>query len=330
MKIHPVTQCWPIMGEDDYAELIEDIRAKGLLHPLVMQGDVLLDGRNRLKACEELGIKPDMVQYVGDDPAGYIISTNRRRNLTPGQRAMVAEKLAGLKHGGDRKHEVIKGSKEPLILNQEQAAETMGVSEASLKRAREIRHTAPDLAAKVESGEMTLWAAHKVAKPHVAQNSGDNEWYTPKAYAESARVVMGKIDIDPASSETANKIVKAGKIFTQDNDGLKQDWSGKLWLNPPYSTGLIDKFAAKTVTEYEQGHISEALVLVNNATETRWFARLCSVATGFCFPTGRVKFWHPRKKAAPLQGQAVVYFGKHWQRFANEFRQYGIVAKIEK
>jgi ParB family chromosome partitioning protein len=328
-SVHPVTACWPMMAPDEMAELIADIKIKGLQDPIILIGDVLLDGRNRLKACQEAGIEPQFIQYEGDDPAGYIISTNQRRNLTLGQRAMVAEKLAGLKDGqrADRQG----SSKELAILSQEQAAAASGTSVASLKRAREIRTIDPELAKKVESGDMTLGAAHETAKPHVAHSSGDNEWYTPKKLAESAHKVMGEITLDPASTLEANKIVKAKDIFTAEDDGLKQNWAGKLWMNPPYESALIGKFAEKLASSIESGKVIEALVLVNNATETRWFARLCSVASGLCFPTGRVKFWHPHKEkqAVPLQGQAVLYIGNQYNKFIEEFGQYGIVAKIE-
>ena len=49
-----------------------------------------VDGRNRLRACEIAGIKPRKEQLNGQDPVAYILSTNDRRDMTQGQRAIVA------------------------------------------------------------------------------------------------------------------------------------------------------------------------------------------------------------------------------------------------
>jgi hypothetical protein len=71
----------------------------------------------------------------------------------------------------------------------------------------------------------------------VLHSSESNEWYTPAKFVNAARKLMGDIDLDPASSEAANKAVKAGKIFTIDDDGLSKKWKGRVWLNPPYGRG---------------------------------------------------------------------------------------------
>jgi ParB family chromosome partitioning protein len=159
---------------------------------------------------------------------------------------------------------------------------------------------------------------------HVSQNSGENEWYTPPQFIESARLVMGSIDTDPASSPIANAAVKANRFFTKDEDGLKQKWEGNVWMNPPYAQPLMSQFAEKLVTELDAGNIEQAIVLVNNATETQWFQTMHRRATAVCFNKARIRFLDPEgKPGAPLQGQVFLYFGANVEGFLDEFAAHG-------
>lgn len=163
---------------------------------------------------------------------------------------------------------------------------------------------------------------HKIrkSKPHVSHNSHDDEWYTPSDYIESARKVMSSIDLDPASNEHANKTVKAEQFFTEQDNGLQQIWYGNVWLNPPYSSTLVQLFADKVALQ----EFDQAIVLVNNATETRWFRTLVDEADAIVFKTGRIKFLkRDGQHNTPLQGQAFIYYGDNPERFMDEFEQYG-------
>jgi phage N-6-adenine-methyltransferase len=163
-----------------------------------------------------------------------------------------------------------------------------------------------------------------VTKPHVANNTGDNEWYTPAHIIEAARSVMGGIDLDPASSEVANATVQATTYYTEMDNGLAQDWSGRVWMNPPYASDLIGGFCAKLVRHYRDGEIDQSIVLVNNATETGWFCELISVASAIVFPKGRIRFLKgDGVLGAPLQGQAIIYIGNQSQLFYDQFVNYG-------
>jgi ParB family chromosome partitioning protein len=165
--------------------------------------------------------------------------------------------------------------------------------------------------------------AEDFKKPHVSNNSGENEWYTPEHIIERARAVLGNIDLDPASCELANETVKAENYYTKEDDGLENDWYGNIWLNPPYAQPLIKHFSVKVRDEdYEQ-----AIVLVNNATETEWFRNMFYRCAAICFTSARIKFIDTDGNAtgSPLQGQAIFYVGGNKELFAEKFSDLGII-----
>jgi ParB family chromosome partitioning protein len=169
------------------------------------------------------------------------------------------------------------------------------------------------------------------AAAHVSENTGVPEWYTPSEYIEAARVVLGRIDLDPASSKIAQKTVRAIQYFSIDDDGLAQAWAGRVWLNPPYTSDLVVKFVGKLCGHFEASEVSQAILLVNNATETQWFQQAAGSASALCFPAGRIKFLDENgKPGAPLQGQSILYMGKHADKFVAEFKGFGFCCEVRK
>lgn len=101
-EAHPVADLFPMLADDELQELVDDIKRRGLIQPIVLdpQGRVL-DGRNRLAACELAGVEPAFETYEGDDPDGYALAVNiARRHLTTGARAIIAAKAARLNGRG--------------------------------------------------------------------------------------------------------------------------------------------------------------------------------------------------------------------------------------
>jgi len=142
-----------------------------------------------------------------------------------------------------------------------------------------------------------------------AAGTGNNEWYTPPEYVELARLVLGHIDLDPASNEYAQSWIQAGQYFTQENDALFQDWRGTVWLNPPYAQPGMTQFIEKFLEEFDKGDIPAAILLTHNTTETKWFQKLIEKSTAICFPSRRIPFVSETgEKAQPVNGQAFFYF----------------------
>src|SRR5262245_53163976 len=97
-SFHPACLAFPMMAEAELHELAEDIRHRGQLHPVVMHQGQVLDGRNRLAACEIAGVEPRFTDWTGTgSPTEWVIGTNlTRRHLTASQRAVVALDLLPL------------------------------------------------------------------------------------------------------------------------------------------------------------------------------------------------------------------------------------------
>lgn len=162
-------------------------------------------------------------------------------------------------------------------------------------------------------------------------SSNTNEWYTPPQYIEAARAVMGTIDLDPASHEKANQGVKATTFYTIHDNGLAYPWNGRVWLNPPYGKDGIDSnqkiWTTRLINQYTAGVTTEAILLVNAATDTEWFAPLWDYP--ICFTNHRIRFIdeNGEQQSQPTHGNVFVYFGSNVERFTEEFSKYGVIAK---
>jgi len=211
--------------------------------------------------------------------------------------------------------------------NQQEPVETptladMGLDKRTSKLAQDIANLPDKQIEAVKDGLLSLSRA--VSNNHVSDGSFD--WYTPIKCINSAREVMGSIDIDPASSDTAQKKIKANKYYTRETNGLDKKWTGNVWLNPPYSMPEIKLFIDKLLVEYESGNVKQAIVLTNNSTDTQWFHSLSKFP--FCLTKGRLSFWNSEGETlAARQGQSLFYLGNNVDKFVDNFKQFGVVVR---
>lgn len=346
----------PPLSSEERAQLEANILRDGCRDPLVVWNGLLLDGHNRYEICRQHGIGFNIVEIdlPDRDAAEDWVDANQlgRRNLTPDQASLLrgrrynrTKKARGFEEPGPGRGKTLAQS-EPSFSTAEKLADTHGVSPATIKRdgqfaaavdalkpavpdieQRVMRGEVPSRSAVVEAAKEPEKAAEILGKPHVSNNSGNNEWYTPAEYISAARAAMGGIDLDPATSETANRTVQAPAFYTAEDDGLSRTWHGRVWMNPPYAQPLVSQFADAVSDKFDAGEIEQACVLVNNATETAWFQRMVASASAVCFPRGRVRFLNPAGEpvGAPLQGQAVIYFGANVDDFSRAFMSFGPV-----
>ena len=143
---------------------------------------------------------------------------------------------------------------------------------------------------------------------------------------DRVRVVLGAIDLDPASSRVAQKTVKAKRYFSEIEDALSREWHGRIFMNPPYYRDDMPRFVEKLIGEFRAGRICQAIALVHSLTDPSWFHDLAACASAICFTRGRIPFVSPYGEAnAPVHGSAFFYLGPCPAKFSEAFGAIGLV-----
>lgn len=215
-QFHELSDIFPMMSDSEYRELKNDIQENGLIEPIWLHENKIIDGRNRYKACHELGIEIQTRELNGDtSPLALVISLNlKRRHLNESQRAMIAARIANIEHGGDRKSN--QAVNLPLdSVGQNKAAELLNVGERTLRYAKEVQESgAPELISAVDTGEIAVSDAAKIAdrpkeeQKEIIQKAKENK----ATLATTAR----RIDIQKQNKSAKQSKDKEVKLYHSD------------------------------------------------------------------------------------------------------------------
>ena len=220
MQFHPVANVFPMMEGAELQALADSIRANGQREAIWLHPDgSILDGRNRYRACAMCSppIEPKTRKWAGEKGSeiSFVIDLNlKRRHLNESQRAMVAARLEGLGHGGDR-------SKMPIgSLTRAQASAAMGVGERTTARAREVIEKAtPEVIAQIDAGDMPVSFAATIA---------DAPKETQRAIAK-----MVAEGVKPTEAARQQRRAELGGKVAALPDGKHR----VIYLDPPWAYG---------------------------------------------------------------------------------------------
>jgi len=290
-RVHPAAEVFPLIEGPAFDELVADVQANGLREPCWLDSDgTLIDGRNRLRACEAAGIEPRYQVYRGDDVVGLIVSLNlKRRHLSEDERAFLATRLiphyeqqgreAKAKAGASAAPGSPKKDSAGLhYLSQDnakrathKAAADVNVAPRKVAQAKRIAEQAPDLIEPVVKGQMSMSKAETIVRNRasgIADSDGD-AWYTPRWLFDQLGVTF---DVDVCAPRNQDhRTAPAAHYYTEDDDGLQQQWHGLVWCNPPYST---PESWADRMIEHKRG-----LMLTHMPNNARWAVRAQRAAT---------------------------------------------------
>lgn len=159
LKQHPLSAAFPAMSADDFAALVEDIKANGQREPIMLYEGMVLDGWHRYRACVQLGIKPQQFTFSGMDPVGFVLSHNlHRRHLTPSQRAAAVVACSEWAPA----HRPKKAETISAFSRDKDMAKAAGTSDRTIRDAK-VAHKA-GLTDAVKSGALTAHEAAQVAR----------------------------------------------------------------------------------------------------------------------------------------------------------------------
>jgi ParB-like chromosome segregation protein Spo0J len=241
-EAHPLAAVFPMMDEDAFQAFKEDIRVNGVHEWGTLYEGKILDGRNRYRACCELGIEMTFgevescePEYIAKfDPVAFVISHNlHRRHLSESQRAMVAAKLADMTQGRPSKE---KGPNGTLI---EDASKMLNVSERSTKRAKKVLSSgSEEVQQAVEIGELPVSvAADFVKKVPDKQEQAAIASQGAEAVKEKVKQANAKFDraVKSVTQKCENEVNEFLLFWEQRSaKGKKAIW---LWLVDNYDNG---------------------------------------------------------------------------------------------
>jgi hypothetical protein len=266
MKKHKFN-IFPEAKPEDYNEIRDDIAKNGFdsKRPVTIYQGEILDGWNRQKACDELGITPAYSTFIGTemDALEFVLSTNRRRNLNSGQRATVAaeadelmvaiaveveverrRKIAGAMKGNlnaGQRAVIAAEDMEPEQTGQKivrsdldehatktatKTAELFNTNRTYVNQAVKMRKEAPEIFEKVKAGKMTMQDARK----EVARKPEGEEWLPDelerKAEVEKGKAVVANFQRDKHLIQWASE---NGKMLAIDRSSK---WGNPFILGP--------------------------------------------------------------------------------------------------
>jgi hypothetical protein len=344
---HPFADLFPLIEGEDYNKLKEDVNINGLLEPIVIHDNKIIDGRNRYRCTIDLGIKPIFKQYEGKEESllSFILSLNlHRRHLSEGQRSIIAAKLANLDPGRPATSLTVSTD----TVSQSDAAAALDVSRVSVNRANRVLNRGSDgLVDLVESGRLGVLPASEVAtldeqdqniiiargeeeilavakeirsrnKNDLMFSSDEQDWKTPVTIIDLVVKMFGNNFLDPCAS-IDNSHINSKISYNKLDDGLNKSWNNsRVYMNPPY--GITIKY---WIDKILSDNIDEAILLLPARTDTNWFRKLSNFPV--CFINGRLKFSN-HANSAPFPSM-VVYIGKRENKFKTVFSTVGNIFK---
>lgn len=175
LKPHSASEIFPLMHGAEFDALVRDIEEHGQREPIILFEGQILDGRNRHRACAQLGLAPTFLEWRGEGtPEAFVVSMNlHRRHLNESQRGLIAARLANQRPPG-------RNPANSQGLSNARAAEILNVGERTVYEAKKvIRNGTQEEVQAVERGEAAVSSVANKIRKRAPPNGKDNSSHKP-------------------------------------------------------------------------------------------------------------------------------------------------------
>jgi hypothetical protein len=270
LKPHPLAALFPELSEEELRQLASDIKERGQLEPIILYKGLILDGRNRYRACQIAGVKPRTEEFNAKatkrSPEQFVLSRNlRRRHLSVGQRAAIAlDWSEQIELNPDSEKNKDRGRPKGAL---SEAAKKIGINEQRAFEVRQIRDANPRLYQDVKAGRRSLNAA--LAEINPRRETRFREFGLRKSGAAFQ-------ELDGSAQEEMRGFAQSGGGKVPRNAQKPASKEAAVGVNPPPSPAAIQKALARIkaiLGTWFYGEI-KARNLIQKPEETVQFAKL--------------------------------------------------------
>lgn len=210
MKAHKFAKYFPPMSNEQFQELVEDIKANGLIEPITTFEGKILDGVHRERACKRAKVKPRYIEWTDSNPLKWVVSKNlHRRHLTDGQKHMIQIDCGLLSTESDVRGPT-KIRSDGSKLSTAEAAEGGGTSVQTVKRVKMVAREDSELADDIRSGKKSARLAHGIL---IVKKFGQKTG----AQKETA-VLLDKIERGEAGIDVVDNVLAACNVAYSHGD----------------------------------------------------------------------------------------------------------------
>lgn len=268
MQFHPVADIFPMMSATEFEALKKSIAANGQRLPVYTHENQIVDGRNRYRACIEIGRLPWLQEWNGEGLlVDFVWDLNaERRQLVDGALQIAAGKYAIEREVEARKRQLAQlnnssvptGTDDEFGYSRQKAAEKFGLGEQTVARAvKVVKEGTPELVQAVERGQASVSAAAEVATlPKVEQQQ-----IVARGEVEILRAAK-EIKAKKTEERRQERITKIVELAEQPVESLLSKGRFPLiYADPPWRYDFSKDDADEVENHYPTMELSEICAL---------------------------------------------------------------------